>query len=190
MKEKLAIKEQMKARQPRFVRQDAHRFAGKMGEVWRKPRGRHSKMRLSKKGKAVMVRKGYRSPLSVRGMTREGYVPISIFNRKDLEKVDSKKHIVIIGGLVGKKKKLEIITAAQQKGIRFLNVKDPSRYKKQIENDIEERKKERALRAKKKEKKEVKEKKTLEERSEKTEEQLEREKETKRREAEKTIIQK
>ena len=203
MNDKLVIREHIKARKPHFVRQDAHRFKGKLGEVWRKPRGHHSKMRLSKKGKPAKVNKGYRSPRLTRGMTRDGRIPIRVHNKLDLEKLDLKVHVAIIGASVGRKKKSEIITAAQQRGIKIFNIKDVGGYKDRLEKEMEERRKARAQIARKNEKKaeekkdieakQKKEEKTLEERSAekiKEEEKIQKEKEVKRREAEKVMIQK
>ncbi|MBI4152881.1 50S ribosomal protein L32e [Candidatus Woesearchaeota archaeon] len=194
-KDKLMVRERIKAKNPRFVRQDAHRFVKKMGAVWRKPRGHHSKMRLSRRGKAAMVKNGYRSPKSVRGMTREGMTPINVHNKHDIAKLDSKVHVAIIGASVGKKKKQDIITAAQQKGIRIFNMRDAREYKDRIQREMSERKKARSQfdkrTEKKAEEKTKREDKTLEEISaEKTKAEQDAQKEEKRRQAEKVMIKK
>jgi large subunit ribosomal protein L32e len=196
----LEVRKRIKAMKPGFVRQDAHRF-GKLAKNWRKPRGRHSKMRLEKKGKPAIVNKGYRSPKSVRGMTKEGFVHITVFSKQDLERVDAKQ-VVIVGASVGKRKRVEIVDVAQQKGIKILNIKDAGSYKERVIKELEGRKKKRATRVTKKEKKEVKEKKekleekkekkTAEEangKKEKSVDESQNEKEAQRRDAEKVIIQ-
>ena len=193
MNEKMMLRERVKAKKPHFVRQDAHRFVKKMGEVWRKPRGHHSKMRLSRKGKAAMVKMGYRGPVATRGMTNEGRIPLCVHNKKDLEKLDPTVHEAIIGASVSKRKRYEIIIAAQQRGIAIFNIKDASKYKEHIEKEMSERKKARAQLTKFKEKK-VEEKKKVEKKEKTlesaTKEEDAKEKEVQRREAEKVMIQK
>lgn len=193
MNEKMMLRERVKAKKPHFVRQDAHRFVKKMGAVWRKPRGRHSKMRLSRKGKAVMVKTGYRGPVATRGMTNEGKIPLRVHNKKDLEKLDSTIHEAIIGASVSKRKRYDIITAAQQRGITIFNVKDASTYKERLEKEMNERRKAHTQLTKRKEKK-VEEKKKVEKKEKTlesaTKEEEAKEKEAQRREAEKVIIQK
>ena len=67
----LALRAQMKGKKPEFIRQDAHKKPG-LGWKWRRPKGITSKMRLHLKGYRRIVKKGYRSPKDVRGLTKDG----------------------------------------------------------------------------------------------------------------------
>lgn len=76
----------------------------RLGEKWRRPKGRQSKLRLEKKSKGKRVKIGFGSPKS------ERKVIIRIFNENDIEKLknttlDEKRHIILIASSVGKKKK-------------------------------------------------------------------------------------
>jgi large subunit ribosomal protein L32e len=107
-----------------FKRQDISRFI-KIGRnsrkpKWRCPKGRHSKMRRKRKSYPSLPTVGHRTPKEDSGKIN-GFVPIQVYNIKDLEKV-SKDSIVILAK-VGMKKKMEIIKEAEQRKIRLLNVR-------------------------------------------------------------------
>ena len=74
----------LKSRKPRFVRKD-WRELSKLGrgrkkkQRWRKPKGRHNKLRAKKRSVGKMPGVGYRSPKSIRG-TFQGLTPIWIIN--------------------------------------------------------------------------------------------------------------
>lgn len=93
----------------------------KKKQIWRKPKGRDNKMREKRKGYPSIVSIGYRTKKTERGKINNQNT-IKINNLKELEKI-KEKHILI--GRVGKKKRLEIIKKAQEKGIKIhnLNVK-------------------------------------------------------------------
>jgi len=82
-------------------------------QVWRKPKGRDNKMREKRRGQPAVVKIGYQkqNPKSL----------IIIYNTKDLEKV--KKQDLVIVGKIGKKKKIELLKKAKEKGIKLnLNI--------------------------------------------------------------------
>ena len=109
-----------------FKRQDFMRY-GKIGknrkkiQRWKRPRGRHSKMRLQRKSYPAVVSSGYRTDKKEAGRV-DGLLPILVHNVKELESA-GKENIVILAR-VGAKKKLEIIKVAAEKKIRIHNVKE------------------------------------------------------------------
>ena len=90
-------------------------------EYWRKPKGNDSKMRLQIKGYPPIVKVGYRTPRDVRGLHPSGLEPVRVANAKELEKLNPKKHIVVIASQVGLRKKLELARIAREKGFRVAN---------------------------------------------------------------------
>lgn len=99
-----------------FIRLGKNR---KKKQKWRKPRGRHNKIREKRKGKPRKVEIGYRKNKKERGKIK-GKIPIIIKNVKELENINKDENIIIIGK-VGKKKKKEILEIAEKKGIEILN---------------------------------------------------------------------
>jgi len=91
----------------------------KKKQVWRKPTGRHNKMREKRKSVPVVVSIGYRKEKNVRGKIR-GKTPVIIYNAKELSKA-GENNIIILGKL-GKKKKMEIIKYAEEKKLEIQNL--------------------------------------------------------------------
>ncbi len=116
----LAKRALISGKRPAFKRQEWHRYA-KLGEMWRKPKGIHSKMRRSIKRRAPMVEIGYRGPAQVRGLHPSGFEEVMVYNTKDLENIDPKTQAARVGGTVGTKKRMAIEDRAAELGIRVLN---------------------------------------------------------------------
>lgn len=116
----LRIRRILKRKKPEFLRQNWFRFP-KLGEKWRRPKGRHSKLRRHEKGKGFLPKPGYRSPKLVRGLHASGLEEVRVFNPKELEGLNPKTHAVRIASQVGKKKRLEIMKKAKELGLRVLN---------------------------------------------------------------------
>ena len=108
----------------KFLRRNSDRHS-KLGrnrrkkQTWRKPKGRHNKMRDKTRGYPAIVKVGYRNSSKERERIA-GMAPVSVMNLKDLGKIKSSK-IGIIGN-VGKKKKIEIVQKAKESGIKLQNV--------------------------------------------------------------------
>jgi len=168
----------------KFTRQDAHKKV-KLGNKWRRPKGLHSKMRLSFKGYNKTVSIGYGSPKNTRGLDKSGLKLMTIKSLKELEKIDAKKECITVAKTMGLKKKIEVLKQAMKKGIKVVNVKDVNAFLKAVEEKF---KKSREKKEKLKEKKEVKKKeeekvtkkKTIEEKVEKTDEEKKDEEKKKR----------
>lgn len=113
----------------KFIRRDSVRYS-KLGkgrkklQVWRKPKGRDSKMRLSRKSYPATVSVGYKTAKKDSGKI-DGKYPILVYNTNDIEKL-GKENVAILAK-VGAKKKLEIIKFAEEKKIKIINVKTSGR---------------------------------------------------------------
>ncbi|MEM2089953.1 MAG: eL32 family ribosomal protein [Candidatus Pacearchaeota archaeon] len=108
----------MKKRKPKFVRKDSYRISrlGKRRKKklkWRRPKGRHSKIREKRKGYLKQPSIGYGSP-------KRSHAKL-IHNLSELESCKENEEIIIAH--VGKKKRREIIKKALEKKIKILNLK-------------------------------------------------------------------
>lgn len=79
----------------------------KKKQVWRRPTGRHNKMRWKRGAYPAVVSIGYKQT------DREEMLKVD--SLKDLEKIEKGQTIIV--GKMGKKKKLEVMEAASKKGI-------------------------------------------------------------------------
>ncbi len=113
-----------KVKKPRFVRKDWYKISSlglrrKKKQVWRKPKGRHNKLREKKKSHGAWPSIGYRSPRIIRGRVK-GIKPVLVHNEMELENL-SKDNAIIIAH-VGLKNKGKIVKKAVVGGIRILNL--------------------------------------------------------------------
>ncbi|MBC7219094.1 MAG: 50S ribosomal protein L32e [Hadesarchaea archaeon] len=109
-----------KKRLPKFRRQEWFRFK-RLGEKWRRPRGRDSKLRLRIRGKGSLVSIGYRVPKAIRGLHPSGLAEVLVKNISDLEKIDATKQAIRIASSVGRKKREQILKRAEELKIKVLN---------------------------------------------------------------------
>ncbi|MEK6928052.1 MAG: eL32 family ribosomal protein [Nanoarchaeota archaeon] len=111
-------------KKPTFLRSDTVRHK-KLGshnrrmQKWRRPRGKHSKIRRHRFGYTPMVSIGYGSYRKTAGLI-DGLKPLLVFNSSDVEKAP--KDSILIIARVGARKKLDIIKKAEEKGFKLLNV--------------------------------------------------------------------
>ena len=108
----------------KFLRQETHRHKrlGKNRKKlhrWRRPVGRHSKMRQQRKSYPRSPTIGFKKPGKHSGKI-QGLIPILVYNTKDLSKID--KNSIAVIARIGAKKKLEIIKEAESKKIKILNI--------------------------------------------------------------------
>ena len=124
----------------KFLRRTWSRYS-KLGkgrkkkQVWRKPTGRHNKMREQTKGSAAIVSIGYRSAKRLRDKLMDKK-PVKIRNLKELEKI--KENEIAIIGSVGKRKKIEIAKKAKEMKIEIYNM-NPEKFLKlntKIKNEV------------------------------------------------------
>ncbi|MBS3071792.1 50S ribosomal protein L32e [Candidatus Pacearchaeota archaeon] len=109
----------------RFVRQDSHRHF-KLGrgrkkiQRWRRPRGRHSKMRKARKSYPASPTVGYRTERKQRGLIK-GLKPLLVRNIRDLRSANGRA--VIFASKLGAKKKIDLLKKAEEMKLKILNVK-------------------------------------------------------------------
>jgi len=118
----LGARKEIDRRRPRFGRQARYRYY-RIGRdmAWRRPRGLQSKQRRHYGYRPKVVRIGYRSPASVRGLVPSGFRPIIVHTDRDLEGIDAKLEAAIIARTVGTRRRLVLEEAARKLGIRVLN---------------------------------------------------------------------
>lgn len=103
-----------------FTRQNSHKF-NRLDESWRKPRGKHSNIRLKKKYAKDMPNPGYRKPKEKRGLHPSGYKEVLVHNPDDLDKVAPEEEAARIGSTVGRRKRDAILEKADELDIKVLN---------------------------------------------------------------------
>jgi large subunit ribosomal protein L32e len=116
----LNVRRRRKDSQPKFRRQEWHRYK-RLGDSWRKPRGLHSKMRKNVRYRPPMARIGYGTNKNVRGRHPSGFQEVMVFKPGDLEEVNPKTQAVRIAHQVGTRKRIAIEDKADEMGIRILN---------------------------------------------------------------------
>jgi large subunit ribosomal protein L32e len=141
-KELLQKRREVKRKKPEFIMQDAHKKK-RLPWKWSKPKGSDSKMRVSRRGYKRMLRVGWGSPSEVKGLNRQGLVPVTVNNVKELQKINPKTDIIVISASVGTKKRCEIIEAALGKNMLIANYKDSRKFLETVKQDAEAKKKEK-----------------------------------------------
>lgn len=109
---------------PKFLRQDYMRHSRlgkgrKKLQKWRRPTGKHSKIRRKRSGYPAAPTIGYGSPRS-EAYKVNGVIPVLVHNVKELEKLT--KNSMAILAKVGAKNKLAMIKKASELNIKILNV--------------------------------------------------------------------
>ncbi len=116
----LGMRNRMNRKRPEFHRQEWFRYK-RLGTSWRKPRGKHSKLREKKGYRHAFVESGYRGPVRVRGLHPSGFQEVYVSNIADLERIDPKTQAARISSTIGMKKRRIIQEKAKTSGIRLLN---------------------------------------------------------------------
>lgn len=127
-----------KRKKPVFLRQDAQRNKS-LEKKWRRPKGMHSKMRLHLRGRRASPSPGYASPRAVRGLTRQGLQEVHVHNSKDLQNIQPKTQIIVLGN-VGLRKKVELLKICAEKNYFVAQIKDIPAFLKKVETDLASRK--------------------------------------------------
>ena len=99
----------------------------KKKQVWRRPTGRHNKMREKRKGKPAVVGIGFKKSQD------KGERVIMISNIQDLKNVKSKGIFLI--GKVGKKKRIEISREAEKMKIKIRNMNSRKILRKEMKKE-------------------------------------------------------
>ena len=124
-KDKRLLAQKQREGKPTFNRQDGHMkkrlTKNKHKSVWRRPRGTHSKQRRRRGGHGEVVRAGYRTPVSVRGLHASGFKEVHVHRPEDLSDIDPAIEAIRIAASVGNRKRERIEDIAEENGIRVLN---------------------------------------------------------------------
>mgnify|MGYP001596549827 FL=1 len=110
----------------KFLRQDISRYS-KLGsgrkklQKWRKPKGRHSKMRQRRRSYPSHPSLGHKRARSQYKKIKDK-LPILVSNKSDLSKI-KKENAIILSGRLGARKKIEIINKAEEMKLQILNMK-------------------------------------------------------------------
>lgn len=162
----LQIRRAAKRRKPAFVVKESH-FLGRVKKRWRLPRGLHSAPRQRYRGRAAQPHPGYGSPKEVRGLSREGLLPVVVHTEKDLLALKAGTHGAVVARDVGSRKKLSLLALAQEKKIKVLLVKDVTALATKIKDAVTQRQKDRRDKKQEKSKKQVEQRKKSEEKGKK-----------------------
>ena len=116
----LKVRKRVKSAKPKFKRQELGRQP-LLKDTWRKPKGRHSKMRMHEKARGRLPSKGYSSPSEVRGLNRLGYREVVVHNIEEISGLNPREEMAVISAGVGKKKRFGILEAAKEKSVKVTN---------------------------------------------------------------------
>ena len=122
-------------KKPKFRRQESWRYK-RVTDRWRRPHGIDSKMRKKIKGWPASPTTGYRSPKKIRGIHPSGFVETRVITVDDLIGIDPELQAIRIAHTVGGRKRVEILTRAEEKGIHVLNPR-ASRKSEAISESVE-----------------------------------------------------
>ena len=114
----LKAKKKLPTFRGRFGKKNIRKKSKTKWNKWRKPRSIDLDRGLQH---GFRPKIGYRGNTKIRGIHPSGYNEILIKNLKEIEKINIKTEAIRIGATVGKKKRNEIITKANEKGIWVLN---------------------------------------------------------------------
>ena len=103
-----------------FRRQNWFRFK-RLGEKWRKPRGRDSRQRVRAGGKSRRPSIGYRVPNKIRDLHPSGLAEVMVQRPVDLAKMNASQEAARIAASVGMRTREQILIKAKELRIKVLN---------------------------------------------------------------------
>lgn len=103
----------------KFKRENSHKKT-QTPSSWRRPKGRHSRVRLQVNGAPAKPKVGYRTSKEVRGLHPSGYEEVMVHNTDDLDNIEEGQ-AARIGSTVGGRKRAAIIEKAEEEDIKVLN---------------------------------------------------------------------
>ncbi|MEM0139338.1 MAG: 50S ribosomal protein L32e [Ferroplasma sp.] len=116
----LKKKNEVNRKRVEFHRQEWFRYK-KFDDSWRRPRGKHSKLRSHLGYRPPVVSPGFRTPRAVRGLHPSGFKEVLIHNVAELAKINPDFDGARIASTVGYKKRLDIQAEADNLGIHIFN---------------------------------------------------------------------
>lgn len=102
----------------KFRRLEYFRYK-KLGEKWRRPRGKHNKVRKYIGGKLPRPLIGFKK--KVRGLHPSGYMDVLISNVSELENLDRAAQAVRISGKLGGRKRQLMLEKTKELKLKVLN---------------------------------------------------------------------
>jgi large subunit ribosomal protein L32e len=120
----IKLRRKQKRKKPSFQRQEGYRLKklkSQSTSKWRRPKGRHSKLRQKEKARGKHPSPGYGSPREAKGLGRSGLKEIMIANPSQIKDTDPKTEAILISGTVGKAKREKILDSAKRHGIKVVN---------------------------------------------------------------------
>jgi len=129
----LGVRRVLKRKKPLFLRADAHKRK-RVKQVWRRPKGRQTKMREQRGGARKRVEPGFGSPRLVYGLSRAGYDVVTVHRPEDIAGIDTASQAALLSATLGLKKKVATVKAAMDRNVTILNLKDPAAFLKGIED--------------------------------------------------------
>lgn len=112
----------------KFKRVEAFRYK-KLADSWRRPRGKHSKVRKYLGTKLSHPLIGHKKNESVRGLHPSGLREVLVSNKSELENLDNKTHAVRISGTLGGRKRGTVLEKAEKLKLKVLNPGTPKEDK-------------------------------------------------------------
>jgi large subunit ribosomal protein L32e len=116
----LKKKNEVNRRRVEFHRQEWFRYK-KFDDSWRRPRGKHSKLRTHLGYRPPVVGPGFRTPRAVRGLHPSGFREVLVHNVNELSKINPDLEGARIASQVGYKKRIDIEAEADNLGIHIFN---------------------------------------------------------------------
>jgi large subunit ribosomal protein L32e len=116
----LSKNDYVKHKKPKFRRQESWRYK-RVPDKWRRPHGIDSKMRKKVKGWPASPTTGYRSPKKTRGLHPSGFIETRVHTVDDLAGIDPELQAIRIARTVGGRKRVAILSLAEERGIHVLN---------------------------------------------------------------------
>lgn len=101
----------------RFGKKNLRKRTNPKFDKWRKPRGIDI---LLRKDDGALPQAGFRTPKAIRGMHPSGYQEVMVRTKKDLDAMTPAQAARIVA-TIGRKKKITLITYANEKKIKVLN---------------------------------------------------------------------
>lgn len=136
----LKLRNKRKSTKPRFDRVDVNVYPHFRGK-WRRQRGIQNKLRRGFKSRGSRPEVGFGSPKKVKGLTRQGLIPVIIKNIKELNNVN-KTNSIILSSKLGGKNKIKILSKIKELNLSIHNIKDVDLYIKNLNSKFEARVKE------------------------------------------------
>ncbi len=132
-------------RKPDFIRREAH-YRARVKKRWRYPNGRHSPLRQYHKSRPVLPTPGYGRARALKGKEPSGRKPVLVHTHAQLQRLRPEEG-ALFAKTIGRKKRLEMLAYAQEKGIVILGVKAISAKLDALQQKVLKQKEQKVQRA-------------------------------------------